>query len=181
MPFLRKPVPEDPLSVAMAGVRLGLRVLIVAADDAEMASDIAVKVGLSGQVVAIGLTAQGVSRVSNRAERRGVLVEVSLLQQPFPFPDHAFDLAVADDRSQPSGARTERTLLEEVFRVLRPGGRLVVLRPAARSRSFIRAANPNASDETRALAERLAEIGFRAAREIGTRERTIFIEAARAG
>src|ERR687894_152137 len=98
MPLFRKPIPQDPLIIAMAGVRLGLRVLILAGDDCEIPSDVAGKVGLSGLVVAAAHSEQAAARVQERATRRGVLVETTVLTVRVPFEDETFDLVIADDR-----------------------------------------------------------------------------------
>jgi ubiquinone/menaquinone biosynthesis C-methylase UbiE len=181
VPLFRKAVPQDPLIIAMAGVRLGLRVLILVGDDAEMPNDVAAKVGLSGQVVAVGATEQVAARIEERAARRGVLVEPSVLAARLPYEDETFDLVIVDDRPQPAGQRTSEVVLTEAFRVLRVGGRLVALRAAPRA-GLLGSRSVDAAGGTSApLLEALARMGFRAAREIATREKTTFIEAARPG
>jgi ubiquinone/menaquinone biosynthesis C-methylase UbiE len=179
MPLFRKPVPQDPLIIAMAGVRLGLRVLIVAGDDSEMPSDVAAKVGLSGSVVAAAHSEQAAARVQERATRRGVLVETTIFTGRVPFEDESFDLVIADDRPQPAGQQTTQEVLAEAFRVLRIGGRLVVLRGAPRG-GVLHSRREGISDQlATSFLDSLAKTGFRAAREIATREKTSFIEAAR--
>lgn len=180
MRLFRKAVPEDPLIIAMAGVRLGLRVLILAADDAEMPSDVAAKVGLSGQVVAVAAAEPAAARLGERATRRGVLIEPAVLAPRLPYDNETFDLVIADDRPQPAGQRTTDAVLAEAFRLLRVGGRLVALRAAPRGGLLsARTAVALEGGAPASLFEALGRIGFRAAREIATRERTIFIEAAR--
>ena len=177
MPLFRKTVPQDPLIIAMAGVRLGLHVLILCGDDAEMPSDVAAKVGISGQVVGVASNEQTAARVADRAARRGVLVEPGVLAPRLPFPDETFDLVIADDRPQPAGLRTTDDVLVEAYRVLKGGGRLVALRAAHRSLLHPRATESDAASVS--FLEGLSRMGFRAAREIATREKTTFIEAAR--
>ena len=180
MPLFRKSAPQDPLIVAMTGARLGHRVLVLMADDAEMPVDLAAKVGLSGQTVVAAASTDAVARVSGRAERRGVLVEAAVLETPIPYGDATFDIVVADDRRQPVGTRTTPALLADSFRVARPGGRLVILRPVPRSSWFLsREPASNALAGLRSLEQELVAAGFRAVREIGTREGTRFVEAAR--
>lgn len=180
MPLFRKATPEEPLIVSMSGARLGLRVLILVGDDVEIPIDVAAKVGLSGQTVALADADGAAARVTGRAERRGVLVETALVSIPVPFADAAFDLVIADDRRQPVGSRMPPPLQAEARRVLRPGGRLVVLRPAPRRWLHLSGGAAQADPAgLAALKEQLASAGFRAVREIATRERTTFVEAAR--
>jgi ubiquinone/menaquinone biosynthesis C-methylase UbiE len=179
MRLFRKPVPQDPLIIAMAGVRLGLRILIISGDDVEMPSDVAAKAGLSGQVVAVAQTDQAAARTAERATRRGVLIEPVVLETRLPYDNETFDLVIADDRPQPAGQRTREAVLAEAFRVLRAGGRLVTLRAATRSSLLQSRAAVQPETATAAFIETLGTIGFRAAREIATRDKTTFIEAAR--
>jgi SAM-dependent methyltransferase len=180
MRLFRKPVPEDPLIISMAGVRLGERILVVSGDDAEMPSEVAAKVGLSGQVVVAAQTEHAAARIGERATHRGVLIEPVVLETRLPYDDGTFDLVIADDRPQPAGQRTSEAVLAEVLRVLRVGGRLVTLRAAPRS-GLLHARATDAPDiAMAAFIETLGKMGFRAAREIATREKTTFIEAARA-
>jgi SAM-dependent methyltransferase len=179
MPLFRKAVPEDPLIIAMAGVRLGLRVLIFVGDDTEMPSDVAAKVGMSGLVAVAVDSEQRAARVADRGIRRGVLVETTVLTARLPYDDESFDLVIADDRSQPGGQNTSEAALAEAFRLLRIGGRLITLRPAPRA-GLLHSSPADLSDtQSASFIDTLAKMGFRAARVIATREKTTFIEAAR--
>lgn len=181
MPIFRKAAPQDPLIVAMAGVRLGDRVLILAADDMEMAVDVGARVGLSGRTAVLGGSEDAAARLTARAERRGVLVESGVLESSLPFEPASFDIVIADER-RTSGGVLSGALTAGVLDVLRPGGRLIVLRRAA-SRGIPlpwQSSSDNAAD-TRELEQRLLAAGFRAARQLATREGTTFVEAARAG
>jgi ubiquinone/menaquinone biosynthesis C-methylase UbiE len=163
----------------MAGVRLGVRVLILVGDDAELPSDVAAKVGLSGLVVAAAQSEQAAARVGERATRRGVLVETTVLTARVPYEDQSFDLVIADDRPKPAGQRTVQAVLAEAFRVLKIGGRLIVLRAAPRV-GVLHSRSEEVSEKLAAsFLDTLSKTGFRAVREIATREKTTFVEAAR--
>ena len=180
MPLFRKLAPEEPLVVSMSGARLGLRVLIVVGDDAELPLDVAAKVGLSGQTVVLADSEGAAARVTGRAERRGVFVETAPVSLPLPFADEAFDLVTADDRRQPLGSRIPPAMQAEAHRVLRAGGRLVVLRPAPHRWVLLSRAGREDPGGLAELTEQLTRAGFRAVREIATRDRIAFVEAARA-
>jgi SAM-dependent methyltransferase len=178
MPLFRKAAPQDPLIISMTGAALGSRVLIICGDDAELPADVAAKAGMSGQTVALAQTPAAAAFIGARAERRGVLVETGTLDLPLPAEPLAYDLVIADDRPSPAGSRTTPALLAEAFRVLRPGGRIVVLRSAGGRRWFL-PAPVEAPPASRALEQDLLRAGFRAAREIAVRNGVRFIEAAR--
>ncbi|HXE81047.1 MAG TPA: class I SAM-dependent methyltransferase, partial [Vicinamibacterales bacterium] len=115
------------------------------------------------------------NRVARRAETRGVFLEHGLIAEPLPHANEQFDLVIADDRVRP-GSLTGAALLAEALRVLRPGGRIIVLR-SYRRWPWSRGESPD-----RVLADllkALLDAGFRAAREIGAREGISFAEAAR--
>ena len=119
------------LSVSMTGVKLGDRVAFVGVPDPTRVAAIAAKVGLSGRAVAVVADAEGDARVNNAAANAGVLVDTQLAEATrLPFGDGEFDIAVVDD----TGALLEQlsdadrgAVAREVARVLRPGGRLLLI------------------------------------------------------
>ena len=119
------------LSVSMTGVKLGDRVAFVGAPDPSRVAAIAAKVGLSGRAVAVVPDADSDARVNKAAASLGVLVDTQVADpMRLPFADGEFDIAVVDD----TGALLERlneadrgVVAREVARVLRPGGRLLLI------------------------------------------------------
>lgn len=178
MALFRKAVPRDPLIISMTGAALGSRVLVFCAGDETMPVDVAAKVGLSGQAVALAADDARSDAIRRRAERRGVFVERGLITTPLPHEDRQFDLVIADDRSPAATAVTDAALLAEAHRVLRPGGRIVVLRSLGRW-PWTRRPPPATAGIDGALRQALLGAGFKAAREIGAREGVAFVEAAR--
>src|SRR5512132_1515314 len=119
----------DPLAVAMAGVKLGERLLQIGVDDATLTGQIAAKTGLSGSAAHMVATDADAVRVNRGAKKAGVLVEVRVgVLDRLPFDDSAFDIVVVHStHGQLAGASAaERVaVLQACRRVLRPGGRLV--------------------------------------------------------
>ncbi|MBN2501714.1 MAG: class I SAM-dependent methyltransferase [Anaerolineales bacterium] len=120
LPALFKAWPERVL--ATAGVKLGQDVLDVACGTGVLALAAAEKVGPDGAVIGLDVNAGMLAVARGKASivewRRGRAEEL-------PFPDRSFDVVVCqfglmffDDR---------RTAIREMMRVLRPGGRLVVV------------------------------------------------------
>ncbi|HTV01445.1 MAG TPA: methyltransferase domain-containing protein [Luteitalea sp.] len=111
------------LLTQMIGARLGDRILTVGAGDTGMVTAIARVAGLSGRAVAHASTPDEAARLTIAAEQAGVLVE--LAESPptsLPFSEGDFDLVLVDAIS----AAVEG-VLPEVRRVLRPGGRVVLV------------------------------------------------------
>lgn len=169
--------PSVPLIVSVTGVRLGHRVLVVPGRDARVLVDLAGKVGLMGRTLA--LTAGKASeRARASAERAGTLVDVAALEMPLPVAGDSFDLAVVDDRTRRSAPLETSSLLPEILRALRPGGRVVVLLPTGglAPRWFGGSAPPPAAP---AILAAFGEAGFRASRIVAVRDGIGYLEATR--
>jgi SAM-dependent methyltransferase len=128
--FFRKPRLEA-LPVTMAGVRMGERLLQVGVDDAGLAAALASKVGLSGAAAHAVANESDGARARSAATAAGVLVDVQVTPlRALPFEPGSFDLAVIHAMSGwlASMRPEDRVgLLQSVHRVLRPGGRVVVI------------------------------------------------------
>ncbi|MGQ0578327.1 MAG: bifunctional demethylmenaquinone methyltransferase/2-methoxy-6-polyprenyl-1,4-benzoquinol methylase UbiE [Betaproteobacteria bacterium] len=113
-------------AVQMSGVREGSRVLDVAGGTGDLSALFAARVGLSGQVWLTDINGSMLARGRDRLLDSGRVVPVVQCDaERLPFPDDYFDCAVAG-----FGLRNmthKETALAEMLRVLRAGGRLLVL------------------------------------------------------
>src|SRR5258706_13770480 len=119
-------------AVALAGVRAGERVLDVAAGSGDLALDFAKRAGTSGEVWLTDINRAMLERGRDRLLDRGRPVPaVQCDAQELPFPSGYFDCV-----SVAFGLRNmtdQSAALVEIRRVLKPGGRLLVLESRARS------------------------------------------------
>ena len=114
--------------VELAGVREGQNVLDVAGGTGDLAEKFSRRVGRSGTVVLADLNADMLEVASNRLVDSGVLEGVSFVQadaESLPFADNSFDVVTIAFGLR-NVTRKERAL-ESMLRVLRPGGRLLIL------------------------------------------------------
>jgi ubiquinone/menaquinone biosynthesis C-methylase UbiE len=178
----------DPLAVAMAGVKLGERLLQIGVDDATLAGQIAGKTGLSGSASHMVASDGDAVRVKRGAKKAGVLVEVGVGPlDRLPFDDGSFDIVVIHSAhgQLASTAGDERTaVLRDARRVLRPGGRLVVIEAGTATglRSMLGSgpAAQAAYDAGGGTAAALRTAGFGAVRDLGDREGLKFAEGLKA-
>ena len=113
-------------TVAVANVRLGDRVLDIAAGTGDLARAFAQRVGPTGLVLHTDINEAMLLRGRDRLVDEGLLLpSVQADAQALPFPDASFEVV-----SVAFGLRNmtdKNAALAEMARVLEPGGRLLVL------------------------------------------------------
>ena len=178
-PFRRRDNPYF-LVVGMSGVKMGDRLVQVGCADAAQLAAIAGKVGLSGRAAAIVPDTATGARVEKAASQAGVLVEVTVAPPTqLPVEDNAFDVAIIDDTNvafTKATAETRGAMVRETLRVLRPGGRLMVIgatpRTGLAAKLNQRAADALSADPTPSL----QGDGYKAVRILAERDGLIFYE-----
>ena len=133
MAWLKKSAPTDSLTVSMSGAKLGDRVLVMGCSDPALVAALGSKSGLTGRACAVDVAADRVASAARIAEREGALVETATVAGwTLPFETDAFDLVVVRDVLASMSPEERVRALTEARRVLRPGGRCMIIEPAAR-------------------------------------------------
>lgn len=180
--FLKKNNPYL-LIVGMTGVKMGETFVQVGCAHGGRLAAVAGRVGLSGRAVVVASDESSAARARAAAEGAGVLVEVEVAPPTrLPLADDAFDLAVVDDTAGLFGTmRPEERVaaIREIVRVLRPGGRALVVGGVPRgglgavlSRSRNGPPFVASGDATKAL----EADGFKSVRTLAQREGLVFVE-----
>jgi demethylmenaquinone methyltransferase/2-methoxy-6-polyprenyl-1,4-benzoquinol methylase len=115
-------------TVELAGVRRGQRVLDLAAGTGDLSERFAGIVGMEGEVVFTDINAAMLTRGRDRLMDAGVAGNLHYAQvnaEALPFPDNHFDCITIGFGLR--NVTNKQRALEEMFRVLRPGGRALVL------------------------------------------------------
>ena len=146
---------------------------------------VAVKTGLTGRAFATDSRADLAAAVEHTAPREGALVEVATAPcAALPLEESTFDVAVVRHTWPDVTAAERLACAGEVRRVLRPGGRCVVI-DVAHGKGVLGIAktgslNPELHVASGGAVHVLEAAGFRAARVLATREGLVFSEAAKA-
>jgi hypothetical protein len=166
------------LAVAMTGVRLGERQVMVG-DDAPLFAQLAAKVGLTGGCVVIVGSEKTAARVEAAAASAGVLLEVRHGALPaLPVGDGESDVAVVNVGPTVL-ALTGAELARSIHRALRIGGRVEVVEGQPRTILTLLRTPPAGLEAFRAEggASRLLEAaGFHPVRVLADRDGQRFTE-----
>ena len=153
----------EPLAVTMAGVKLGNRFLSVGLRDPKLIAALAVKAGLTGRACATDADAARASSGAATLEAEGALVEVVHAPwEALPYDAASFDVTLVRDVWSALIPDQRVQSAREVLRVLRGGGRVVV----------VEGAKANAES----LTAPLKDAGFAAVRILAEADHLIFVE-----
>ena len=121
----------------LARIQPGEKVLDVGCGTGTLAKEVARRVGATGQVFGIDPGAQQIARARNKASRLNLPIEFKVgVIEHLDFPDQTFDVALSTIMMHHLSDTLKREGLAEIFRVLKPNGRLVIAdfkRPEERS------------------------------------------------
>lgn len=176
---LRQQGNSFPLVVGMTGVKLGDRFVQIGCSNGAQLAAVASGVGLSGQAVAVVGDDAAAAGVQRAAAKAGVLVDTEVSSPTkLPFDDAGFDLVIIDDGDGLFGRMRpdERTAtVHEVARVLRPGGRVMVIGSIARTGLAGLLSRKPSSPPFDPMAVLQADV-FRTVRTLAERDGYIFYE-----
>ena len=182
--FLRKSKDAERLPIRMSGLRMGERLLQIGVDDPALLGEMAGKTGLSGSASVAVADEAAAARARTGAAGAGALVDVHVTSlEALPFDSDAFDVVVVHGvngllRTLNEQARTE-PLLREARRVLRRGGRIIVIEAGPKSglAGIINPYRPDAKYEAAGGSiAALQGAGFKTARLLWEREGYRFTE-----
>ena len=115
-------------TIELAGVRRGHKVLDLAAGTGDLSARFSGLVGPEGEVIMSDINAAMLLEGRKRMLDEGHVGNVQYVQinaQYIPFPDNHFDCVTIGFGLR--NVTDKQMALEEIFRVLKPGGRLLVL------------------------------------------------------
>lgn len=181
MTWFREAASPYQLALAVIGAKPGDQVLVAGAGDGGLAAALALSTGLNGQTLVVDPAPGARERVALAAAQAGALVEFDAT--PFMArarPEASVQLVVFNHALAGWSPWDRPNACCAAWRVLRPGGRLIVLERARRSGLFALLQTPGEpplpGEGIVALATR-AE--FRAARVLSESEGVLFVEAAK--
>ena len=152
-------------ALAMVGAKSGDQVVVVGAGDPELAAQLALVTGLNGQTTVIGRE-EARPRVEAAAGHAGALIEFATAPpSALPVPPGTVDVLVLTGGLGSLVPEERLRALAEAMRVLRPGGRTVVIEGIAARPS---STHEPAGIDPEAVLALLTSAGGRAVRALAT-------------
>jgi len=162
-------------AVSMIGVRPGDTVVFCGASRPDLAGAVGAVTGLNGQTTVVDRRDGAAERVAAGAAAAGALVDYEDAPlTALPFEADHWDAAVVVD-GWPEVDSDANAILGEAIRVIRPGGRLILLDPVGKGGLFGLAKQAGAPPEE--MTQRLLTLGLRAARFLAEVEGVRYFEA----
>lgn len=115
-------------AVGQCGVRTGQRVLDLAGGTGDLAARLVTRVGDSGEVVIADINDAMLDVGRARLADRGLVANIRFVRadaEALPFPENYFDCIIIGFGLR--NVTRQQRALDSMFRVLRPGGRAIVL------------------------------------------------------
>jgi ubiquinone/menaquinone biosynthesis C-methylase UbiE len=157
---------SEPLPVTMISVRLGDRFLSVGLRDPKLIAALATKAGLTGRACATDADRARATEGAAAVEADGALVEAAHAPwDALPYDAASFDVALVRDVLSTLAPAEKTRCAAEVLRVLRGGGRVVVVEGTKRARV-----------DADSLTPPLKDAGFAAVRVLAEADHPIFVE-----
>lgn len=168
----------------MAGVKLGDRLLVVGTADVALTAALAAKAGLTGRACVLDASQSATAASTRAVEREGALIEsFTAPWTMLPFDPHTFDVVVIRNVLKGLDADARLRCAAEVHRVLRPGGRSVVIEDTEHGGlgSLFRGGQTDPMYQRSGGATHALEAaGFRGVRTLADREGQMFVEGVKA-
>ena len=121
------------LEISMAGVKLGSKILQIYGRDAGLISTLAGIVGLSGRACAVVADQEQVAVFEQAASIAGVFVEITASPlNTLPYDQGSFDVVFVKDVLGQLQQNNRVACVQQMYRLLRPGGRCLVIEKSAR-------------------------------------------------
>jgi ubiquinone/menaquinone biosynthesis C-methylase UbiE len=180
--WFRRTAPSEPLAVTMAAVKLGDRFLAVGVDDPPLIAALASKSGLTGQARVIDPDAERLEQARAAIEGEGALVDV--IRAPWglwPLDAGSVDVAVISNLLPTLPADARGRSVAETLRVLRPGGRVVVIESVRRGGIAALMSKPNVESSYAGAVQTLKDEGFAAVRQLAETGGVIYVEGIKKG
>jgi ubiquinone/menaquinone biosynthesis C-methylase UbiE len=174
MRFFRDSVPIN-LPVSMADIKMGNRLLMVGCGDPSLFAELALKTGLTGRACALDESEARRARAAMIAEKEGALVETFAAPWgQMPFDQESFDVVVVRDVLPAVAPDARASCLMEIRRVLRGGGRCLVIDSVSSGgfAGLFRKSGTSGDVATHAL----EAAAFRAVRTLAERDGLLFVE-----
>jgi ubiquinone/menaquinone biosynthesis C-methylase UbiE len=174
--FKKGPSPHQ-TAVAMVGAKPGSIVVVLGAGDGGLAAELALVTGLNGQTVVVDPAAGSEATVTAAAAEAGALVDLEhALLTALPAGSGTVDVAVIQNQLGASGS-ARQAIVAQANRVIRPGGRVVVIEGREPRGFFASQRNQAAALDGAAVLALFEGSELRAARALAETNGLAFIEA----